>query len=136
MMARAPRCARWLAAGIALAAAGSAHAGPYNEAGYAPALMQAWASEVDEAVRGPIDIANPGLGLASFGAPEFALGPVDGDNFDVVSLGDGGHVTLFVEAGISNGPGDDFAVYENGFFAPGGLFAELAFVEVSSNGTD
>jgi hypothetical protein len=27
-------------------------------------------------------------------------------------------------------------VYENGFFAPGGLYGELAFVEVSSNGVD
>jgi hypothetical protein len=132
---RAPRCARWLAAGIALVAAGSAHAGPYTESGYAPELMQAWASGWEDFARGPLDIANPGLGDASHGEPEWALGASEGDTFDVFSLGDGGDLTLLVAAGISDGPGDDFAVFENGFFAPGGFYAELAFVEVSSDGT-
>jgi hypothetical protein len=54
----------------------------------------------------------------------------------VFSLGDDGYITLFFASGISDGPGDDFAVFENGFFTPGGLFAEFAFVEVSSNGVD
>ena len=136
MMRRAPRCARWLAAGIALAAAGPAHAGPYADPGYPPSLVEAWATEVDDFARGPVDIANPGLGLASFGAPELALGALNGDNFDVFSMGDGGHLTLFFADPIGDHAGADFAVYENGFFAPGGLFAELAFVEVSSNGID
>jgi len=114
----------------------AARAGPYGEGGYAPTLMQAWATEVGEAVRGPIDIAHPEDGNASFGVPENALGAVTGSNADVVSLGDGGHLTLFFATGIGNGPGDDFAVYENGFTAPGGFFGEFAFVEVSSNGSD
>ncbi|MBX3413625.1 MAG: PEP-CTERM sorting domain-containing protein [Pirellulales bacterium] len=39
---------------------------------------------------------------------------------------------------IINGPGPDFAVFENGFAfgGAGSLFAELAYVEVSSNGSD
>jgi hypothetical protein len=84
-----------------------------------------------------MNIANPGLGNASHGQPEDALGPAPGnDALNVVSLGDGGSLTLFFPNGISNGAGDDFAVFENAFFAPDGLFAELAYVEVSSNGSD
>jgi hypothetical protein len=66
-----------------------------------------------------------------FGAPE--CGGSARRRLDVYSHGDGGDPLLLRDR---HGPGDDFAVYENGFFAPGGLFAEFAFVEVSSNGTD
>jgi hypothetical protein len=125
-----------LAVGLALCAAGARAAGPYTEAGHAPGVVAEWATSVVAFDRGPIDIANPGGGDASFGAPEYVLGPADDDEFDVFSLGDGGSITLRFAAGIANQAGDDFAVFENGFFAPGGLFAELAFVEVSSNGVD
>ena len=118
-------------------AAPPALAGPYTESGHAPAEMVAWASEVDAFDRGPLDIANPTGGDASQGTPETALGPAPGDDsFDVVSLGDGGSITLYFESGIGDGPGDDFAVFENGFYGVDGLFAELGFVEVSSNGVD
>ena len=127
--------ARAVAAGLALAFAGPAHAS-FSDPGYPPTLMLAWATAVDEAVRGPIDIADPGLGDASFGTEGNALGPATNDNFDVYSLGDGGHMTLFFDNAIEDGSGDDFAVYENGFATIAGLFAEFAFVEVSSNGTD
>jgi len=120
-------------AAIALGAA-SAAAGPYTEAGYDPSLMAAWASSVVEVVRGPMDVAQPGLGNAGFGAETNALGPSGSGPFDVVSLGDGGHITLHFDTGIGDGPGDDFAVYENGFWTLDGLFAELAFVEVSTDG--
>jgi len=52
------------------------------------------------------------------------------DNF-VISLGDGGSAIMEFNNPISNGPGFDFAVFENGF---GDEFLELAFVEVSSDG--
>ena len=85
--------------------------------------------------------------------PEKALGPVTGDNFDIVSLGDlregqiaggvtPGQITLGFDAPIGNGEGPDFAVFENGFISgggsgvPGETFAELAYVEVSTNGAD
>lgn len=124
-------------AGLALAlATAPAGAGPFDGPGLEPAQMTAWASEVVAVVRGPVDAASPGLGLASFGDPVLALGPVNGDVYDVVSLGDGGAVTFGFEDGIGDGPGVDFAVFENGFYSPGGLFGELAFVEVSSNGVD
>jgi len=112
-------------------------AGPYTEDGHLPSAMLAWAAEVDDFVRGPLDIANPGGGNASHGQPEDALGPASGaDVYDTVSLGDGGSITLFFPDGIADGPGDDFAVFENSFYSVEGLFGELAFVEVSSNGSD
>lgn len=120
----------------ALFAASVVHAGPFDDAGYDPLLMSAWATAVDAFERGPMDIADPGGGEASYGLPQDALGAATGDALDVCSLGDGGSVTYLFASGIMDGPGDDFAVYENGFFSVGGLFAEFAFVEVSSDGVD
>jgi hypothetical protein len=117
-------------------AGGIASAGPFSDPGHPPESMLSWATEVDEFVRGPMDAAMPGLGLASFGFPENTLGEAFLVSFDVVSLGDGGWITLYFGAGIEDGAGDDFAVYENGFYAPGGFFGEFAFVEVSTNGVD
>jgi hypothetical protein len=92
-----------------------------------------WGSGAPELIRGPMDIRNPHLGLASYGSAADALGPAQGDSFGVVSLGDGGSITLTFTHPITNGPGYDFAVFENGF---SDTFLELAFVEVSSNGMD
>ncbi len=51
-----------------------------------------------------------------------------------------GQITaIFNESPIVNGPGHDFATFENGFssgWTSPWIFAELAYVEVSSNGTD
>lgn len=49
-----------------------------------------------------------------------------------------GFLTVTFPTGIRNGSGADFAVFENGFVFPSDpyLFAELAYVEVSSNGDD
>lgn len=80
--------------------------------------------------RGPMDLGDPAAGLATVGTEAAALGAPDGTA--VVSLGDGGFATLTFAAPIINGPGWDFAVFENG----SNTFLELAFVEVSSNGTD
>lgn len=95
-----------------------------------------WADGFSDLVRGPQDIANPLGPLASFGSGSLALGPADAvpsDPTPVVSLGDGGRITLSFPQAITDGPGFDFAVFENGF---GDEFLELAFVEVSTNGTD
>lgn len=102
--------------------------------GYDPALISAWADAVEASERGPLDIANPGLGFPTQGTPADALGPADG--LGVYSLGDGGFVTAELSEGIWDGPGHDFAVYENSFWNLDGLFAEFAYVEVSSNGID
>lgn len=59
------------------------------------------------------------------------LGPAAGTSADVVSLGEGGALVLAFDAPIPDGPGDDLAVFENGFRDD---YLELAFVEVSSDG--
>jgi hypothetical protein len=117
-------------------------AGPYAQAAGQPGstaianssqLIVDWASGFNGLVRGPKDIANPDGGLANFGIGDEALGFADANPLHVVSLGDGGHITLSFAHPITNGPGFDFAVFENGF---ADAFLELAFVEVSSNGSD
>ncbi len=97
-------------------------------------LFVAWATGI-EVVRGPVDISRPdfeqnGSNYASHGQPEDALGPATNN---VVSLGDAGIAILTFAKPITNGPGFDFAVFENSF---DDTFLELAFVEVSSNGVD
>ncbi|MCR9171148.1 MAG: T9SS type A sorting domain-containing protein [bacterium] len=81
--------------------------------------------------RGWLDISDKPLGLASHGTDNMGAGYADG--VDVVSLGDSGVATLAFNPSIANGPGPDFAVFENSF---SDYFLELAFVEVSSNGVD
>ena len=80
--------------------------------------------------RGFFNIADTSLGLAYFGDDNNVIGKA---NNSVVSLGDGGIATLTFNTPISNGNGFDFAIFENSFSDD---FLELAFVEVSSNGTD
>ena len=95
-----------------------------------------WATGV-EVVHGPMNIANPGLGVTGANYPdENALGYPEG-TFGVVCLGDGGMATLTFASPICNGNGPDFAVFENGFanaVNPDSWALELAFVEVSSDG--
>ena len=97
-----------------------------------PSIVE-WASGVANLTRGPENIANPALGLASFGTASAAIGPADNS---VVSLGDGGSITVTFNEPIANGAGADFAVYENGFASGSLAFLELGFVEVSSDGTN
>lgn len=111
-----------------------------SEAGaaYAISEMLAWATFVDDVERGPVDVAQPQYGLASYGTLSNVLGPASTNPNLVLSLGDGGSITVGFDEVIVDGPGDDFAVFENGFFddVTGGFFGELAFVEVSTNGVD
>jgi hypothetical protein len=111
-------------------------AGPYTEAGIQsndPRIV-AWASGWTNEVRGFKDIANPGGGYAGAGSPGNVLGPVTCDIGDTISLGDGGELTLTFDLPIFDGAGDDLVVFENGFFSGLGVFAELGFVEVSTDG--
>jgi hypothetical protein len=96
-------------------------------------LFVSWATAI-EVTRGFIDISDPtaednGSTFASFGEPEDALGAATNS---AVSLGDAGEAILTFSVPISNGPGFDFAVFENSF---SDTFLELAFVEVSSDGS-
>ncbi len=89
----------------------------------------AWASGC-QVERGPMDISNPGEGNASYGQASNATGK-PGIN-GTLSLGDGGSAILTFETPLANGQGWDFAIFENAF---NDFFLELAFVEVSSDGT-
>ena len=67
-----------------------------------------------------------------------ALGPADaGDSglgsLAVTGLGDDGQITLTFPYPIADGTGPDFAVFENAF---ADYYLELAYVEVSSDGTN
>jgi hypothetical protein len=120
---------------------------PWLEDEHDPRIV-GWATGVSSFTPGPTDIRFPSP-VASWGSAADALGSSDGDANDVlavVSLGDGGQITLTFDQPFGNGPGPDFAVFENGFIDerepdPGDpnpsdlFFLELAFVEVSSDGT-
>ena len=78
--------------------------------------------------RGYADISDTTLGYADYGMDTAAVGTAD---LNAVSLGDGGCAILYFDIPLTNGPGFDFAVFENSF---NDEFLELAFVEVSSDG--
>ncbi|PSK92767.1 T9SS type A sorting domain-containing protein [Taibaiella chishuiensis] len=85
--------------------------------------------------RGWLDIADKPLGKPVLGTAASALGYPDAD---VLSLGDSGVAVLTFAYPIHNGPGPDFAIFENGFANPEDstmAYLELAFVEVSSDGS-
>ncbi|MCH7534654.1 MAG: T9SS type A sorting domain-containing protein [Bacteroidetes bacterium] len=80
-------------------------------------------------VRGWQDISDTALGLATTGVETNGIGaPL---TIGIVSLGDGGSATISFNGVLFDGPGPDFAVFENAF---DDFFLELGFVEVSSDG--
>ena len=132
-------------------------AGPQDPNAAVNPIFRAWAT-------GAVDYL-PADGLdAMWADPNQAFGPATGDNFDIVSLGEmnaeqiarglpPGQITLtFVDPAdpndegiVYNVSGDDFVVFENGLVSQfsttegsmeGQMLAELAYVEVSSNGVD
>lgn len=106
--------------------------GPYASAAGQPgstaiakgsALITHWATAYSDYQPGA-DLTTP------FMTPANAVGSA---TTSIVSLGNGGSITLTFGGSIFDGPGADFAVFENGF---SDTFLELARVEVSSNGSD
>ena len=87
-----------------------------------------WANRC-KIIRGFQDISTPSLGTTLVGDSTSAIGKA-GENA-VVSLGDGGVAILQFKSPISDGSGNDFAVFENSF---SNFYLELAYVEVSSDG--
>jgi len=84
-----------------------------------------------------------GSGYGQDRFPDIVLGPPRGGgtaagSTDVLSLGDGGTLTLaFTDNIVQNGPGPDFIIFENAFYTAGNpenVFCEVAFVEVSEDG--
>ena len=129
-LALALACARTALGGVYDGAAGTD--GSLAVAHDDPSLV-GFATGFVDLVRGPAQFGDPAKGVVSFGSGEQALGPAGLDPYDVVSLGDGGAITLIFAQPITDGPGWDFAVFENSF---SDVFLELAVVEVSSNGVD
>lgn len=92
------------------------------------ACFVAWANSCN-LERGWLNILDSTLGKSTVGDANSCIGAA-GEN-GVVSLGDGGRATVQFQNPIYNGPGYDFAIFENSFRDD---FLELAFVEVSSDG--
>jgi hypothetical protein len=81
---------------------------------------------------------NQGSGGGNFDTANVLGGP-QGGGFNsgalhILTLGVGGSVTLAFDVTITDGPGADLTVFENGFVFGGGTFSEVAFVEVSTDG--
>lgn len=127
-------------------------AGPFDSyltTGVSPAGIVAWAKNVENYSPTSEVVHFDTFGGGPHDEPVRGLGPADGAT---VSLGDlsaaaisagvaPGSIVVSFQATIFDGPGADFAVFENAgaFFNSHDvdfIFAELAFVEVSSNGTD
>lgn len=87
----------------------------------------AWGTQC-KVTRGYQDISNTTLGYTTVGDSSMVIGKADGS---IVSLGDAGIAIVTFSNPITNGTGNDFAVFENAF---NDSFLELAFVEVSSDG--
>jgi hypothetical protein len=157
--------------------AATAGAGPYTEPGVNGYIGDDWRHanplEDEDAILNPI-FRGWATAVGSYepapdvwydwSDPTMALGPVTGDNIDIVSLGDlsqsqinqgvpPGRITLvFGNPYDSNDPshirdvrGYDFVVFENAFLSTnttgegsiaGEMFAELGYVEVSSDGVN
>lgn len=96
-------------------------------------MILAWADDC-QILRGWMDIADTSLGKTLQGSTSDAHGKADGF---VVSLGDGGEAIYTLSNPIMNGPGPDFAIFENGFIDPmdsNWSYMELAEVYVSNDG--
>ena len=154
------RCRRLAPAACLAAASVSSPAGPYPPGPGLPGSdaiaadhpgIRSWANGVASFFPGPQRKGSASSTTANYGSLASILGPtsVTGTDADyppasssgtpaapVLSLGDGGSVTVTFPRPIRNGQGPDFAVFENGFSTGSAVFAELAFVEVSSNGSN
>ena len=95
-----------------------------------PAIL-CWADRVFDYSPGPV-LSNQFLNATNALGPAAPSGSGLG-SLAVASLGDRGSITLGFPRPIADGPGPDFAVFENAF---ADTFLELAWCEVSSDGTN
>jgi hypothetical protein len=99
-----------------------------------PRLLE-WANNISSLASGLTHFAPRGsttVSLTGFNS----LGDLDATQ---IANGESpGFLTVTFPHGVTNGSGTDFAVFENGFTfgSPNGLFVDLAYVEVSTNGID
>lgn len=111
---------------------------PFTVGGETNPIFTAWATGYQNYLPAPDvgvahQIPESALGLASNTC--VSLGDLDPDQ--IAAGAAPGEITLTFDRAIYNGPGADFAVFENSQYYGGyGFFGELGYVEVSSNGTD
>ncbi len=131
-----------------------------NPDNYVNPAFFGWAASIPAPDYFPSDVPGAQLTLG-FANPINATGIVTGNNFHIVSLGDMdtseismhladpstyplASLEIELERPIKNLSGADFAIFENGFISnyttaqssvAGRMFAELGYVEVSSDGT-
>lgn len=123
-----------------LLGATAASAGPFADPSIADtdSRLVAWADGVAGFAPAPSG-GVAGQEVRALGAPDEVL--VSLGELDAAALAAGlapGSITLTFSRPLYDGPGADLAVFENAgaFFPDPFVFAELGFVEVSSNGTD
>ena len=98
-------------------------------------IIKGWAT-ICNVTRGWQNYLDTSLGKATVGSEFYGTLKADGS---VISLGDSGIAILQFDNPISDKEGPDFCVFENGFIVnnmQGISHAELAFVEVSSDGVN
>lgn len=130
------------AAGVYSASTGTTPGAPDNP--IPRAQISVWESAVVSYDPSPgvgTSFRNPNTGLASLGDLYNPLSPPAGSSpatHGFIGTSPPGSITLSFTQALYDGPGADFAVFENGFtYGPAGsLFAELAYVEVSSDGVN
>ena len=118
---------------IHIATAATLTAGPYPGAA-GTAGSDAISKDDSRIIRwasGHIDYVIGGDVSTTWRTPVKAYGPATTNTGDIVCLGDDGRITLYFPHPVFDGPGPDFAVFENSF---SDTFLELGFVEVSSDG--
>jgi hypothetical protein len=98
----------------------TAFAGLFPPTGVTPDVAVAWATYV--------------VGSANQGTADNILGAVDG-SWAVGNPG-GGWITVGFDRAITNRPGADFAVWENSFGTAPLSYAELGYVDVSTDGVN
>jgi hypothetical protein len=138
------------------------HAAPDDDDANLNPIFRGWATGFKDYFPSDDDMTDY-YGFYDFNDPHRGLGPVTGDYLDVVSLGDldtgeiadgcaPGQITLiFGDPCTPNDPnhirdvnGYDFVVFENAFLSTytgggsvaGEMFAELGYVEISSDGVN
>lgn len=128
--------------GIQYCGAAGEDASKTSEVFWRNSKIKAWATGYKDLAYGANVIdkwKTPEKALGSAGLTDYGNTDPSSPNYDpdasslyhIVSLGDGGSITMTFDRVITNGDGFDFAVFENAVNAG---FLELAYVSVSTDG--
>jgi hypothetical protein len=121
---------------LTLLLGGAASAGPFTNPSIlaSDSAIAAWADGVAGFSPTP---TGSGLATNALGAANGTLASLgDLTAAQIAANADPGEITLTFSTPITNGAGADLAVFENAFSSAGFWFAELGYVEVSSDGVN